>query len=275
MHLEVISQGPEGPARSVPLVFVHGAYAGAWVWEPHFLPYFASRGHVCHAVSLRGHGGSDGRDGLMTTRLADYVHDVESVVDSLAEAPVLIGHSMGGMVVQKMLHRRRYPGAILMASAPPHGLLGSWINMMMLHPDVAMGIWSMQTLGPSLSSLTGLKRALFSNETSDDVFLSTIPRFEAESAMVILDMLGLDLPPSRRSLDLPVLVLGTAHDVFVYPGAVRETAKTYGTREEIFPRIGHAMMLDRHWRDVADRMEGWLTHTYGGADEAPAREVAA
>src|SRR5512144_2722393 len=75
MQLEVITRTPKGLARPMPLLFVHGAYGGAWLWDEHFLPYFAERGWAAHALSLRGHAGSDGADTVQFARLRDYVAD--------------------------------------------------------------------------------------------------------------------------------------------------------------------------------------------------------
>ena len=64
MKLEVITREPETDARPTPVLFVHGMFHGAWCWEEHFLPYFAQRGYAAHALSLRGHVGSEGRERL-------------------------------------------------------------------------------------------------------------------------------------------------------------------------------------------------------------------
>jgi pimeloyl-ACP methyl ester carboxylesterase len=48
--------------------------------------------------------------------------------------PVLIGHSMGGMVIQKYLELHQIPAAVLMASAPPKGLLASTLRIAGKHP---------------------------------------------------------------------------------------------------------------------------------------------
>jgi pimeloyl-ACP methyl ester carboxylesterase len=56
--------------------------------------------------------------------MGDYLDDVQSATDSLGSQPVLIGHSMGGFIVQKYLAKRRAPAAVLMASIPPQGVLG-------------------------------------------------------------------------------------------------------------------------------------------------------
>ena len=53
MQLEVIARTPKGRARPTPLLFVHGAYGGAWEWDEHFLPYFAERGWVSHVYCAK------------------------------------------------------------------------------------------------------------------------------------------------------------------------------------------------------------------------------
>jgi pimeloyl-ACP methyl ester carboxylesterase len=67
---------PPARPRPTPLLFIHGAYAAAWCWEDHFLPFFAEAGYAAHALSLSGHGGSPGRRHLDSFSIADYVRDV-------------------------------------------------------------------------------------------------------------------------------------------------------------------------------------------------------
>ena len=62
--LEVLTRFPAGEPRPAPVLFIHGAYTGAWCWEPYFLPYFAAHGYGSTALSLRGHANSEGREGL-------------------------------------------------------------------------------------------------------------------------------------------------------------------------------------------------------------------
>jgi pimeloyl-ACP methyl ester carboxylesterase len=94
MNLEVISKQPTSPSHSAPLLFMHGAWHGAWCWAEHLLDYFAAQGYAAHALSLRGHGGSLGRDRLRWTSLSDYVVDVAQVASQLPKPPVVIGHSV-------------------------------------------------------------------------------------------------------------------------------------------------------------------------------------
>ncbi|MFO0954433.1 MAG: alpha/beta hydrolase [Isosphaeraceae bacterium] len=264
MRIELISRFPAAEARQTPLLFVHGSYCGAWVWDRHFLPFFASQGFTSHALSLRGHGASDGREALAFHRLRDYVADLESVLETFETPPVLVGHSMGGMVVQKVMHRRALPATVLMAPVPPHGLLGSFLGIALRNPMLLHEMAWAQTSGPTppeAARNSAVRRALFSDETPEEEAVGYLARFQRESAWVVLDLLGFDLPPSLPRLDLPVLVVGAERDGFVFPDALDATARTYRTRAEVLPGVSHAMMLDRGWEGVARHILGWLDQT--------------
>ena len=58
MSLEVIVTRGRGPSDHPPLLFVHGAWHGAWCWTTNFTDWFAERGYTSYAVDLSGHGAS-------------------------------------------------------------------------------------------------------------------------------------------------------------------------------------------------------------------------
>lgn len=133
MRFEILSTD-ENVTRPVPILFVHRAWHAAWCWE-NFLPYFSRQGYASCAVSLRGHGTSDGRDKIRWhSAVHGYVSDVEQVVHTLSNAPVLVGHSVGGYVVQKFLETHTAPAAVLMASVPVSGTFGFGHRFRQRHP---------------------------------------------------------------------------------------------------------------------------------------------
>src|SRR5262245_59711385 len=77
-------------------------------------------GYRAVALSLRNHGNSHKKSPRVCS-VADYVNDVASVAERLPAAPVVIGHSMGGWVVQKYLEKHSAPAAVLLASVPVTG----------------------------------------------------------------------------------------------------------------------------------------------------------
>ena len=98
--LEVFSCLPARKTNRPPLLFVHGAFAGGWMWTETFMPFLAKAGCPCYALSLRGHGGSDGREHIDWHSINDYVDDVAAIVDWLGEAPAVVRRSVGGFIVE-------------------------------------------------------------------------------------------------------------------------------------------------------------------------------
>ncbi len=269
MKLELIDKQPKGQARPTPLLFIHGVFSCARIWAPFFLPFFADHGYASYAVSLRGHGGSAGRERLWMTRLRDYLRDVEQVAAQIGRPPVVVGTSMGGVLVQHYMRRHPIPAAILMASGPPHGMIPSTLAMVAKNPLLVRDMTLMSVLGPGIATVDTARRALFRPDTPAEYIRRYLPEAQPESALVMLDVMALDLPPSTHNSDVPVLVLGAERDAFISSGTVRETARTFGVEPEVFPRMAHAMMLDEEWETVATRILVWLEEVFP-ANRVPA-----
>src|SRR4051812_39371582 len=104
----------------IPVVFLHGIGGGARSFAPQ-IASFAARGFQPVALDLIGYGGREPVDAMSFEALAE---DVEaSIAESALEKPVLVGHSMGGMVVQTLLRRRAdgYRAAVLSCTSPAFG----------------------------------------------------------------------------------------------------------------------------------------------------------
>ena len=253
--LELLRCGPEATGRP-PLLFVHGAFAGAWCWAEHFMPYFAQAGYCCYALSVRGHGQSEGRGRLSLHTVRHYVDDLERAIAHIGTDPVVIGHSMGGLVAQKYLERNALPALVLVAPVPPHGLMPASLSLALLKPQLLNELNGLLFAGHA--SLETMRQALFSGPVAADRLSRYSRLMQPESPRAIWDMTFFDLPQLWRMRKPPLLVLGAERDAMVPPQQVELCAQTYGTQAEIFPGMGHAMMLDLGWQKVADRIIGWL-----------------
>jgi pimeloyl-ACP methyl ester carboxylesterase len=254
--LEVIDKGCVSKSHPVPLLFVHGAWHAAWCWDEHFLGFFADKGCRAVAVSLRGHGGSPSSKPLRTCSIADYVEDVTFVADNLPSRPVVIGHSMGGLIAQKYLASHDAPAGVLMASMPPQGYLGSGLRWIKRHP------WHFTKIAITGKSLAYVntpqlaRERFFSAHTPDSHILEYATRLQEESARAGVD--GLLSLPRPRCVTTTLLVLGADDDGAVTQKEVRATARAYRTEAEFFSRMGHNMMLEPGWVAVAERIHTWL-----------------
>lgn len=254
--LEVLSCLPSGTCQPTPLLFVHGAFAAAWTWADHFLPWFAAHGYRSYALSYRGHGGSEQHETLHWHSLADYVDDLIRVIDWLDEKPVLIGHSLGGFVVQRYLEHQPAAGAVLMCSAPPQGLMAARFHLLMKNPASFMDV--NQLLETDFSNPNVVRNLLFAAPADDDVVNGYAKRMQAESQRALLDISmfhHVGLSSNKRP---PMLILGAEHDALIPPFLVQSTARTYDLPHRIFRGAGHALTHEKKWPIVAAAIEDWL-----------------
>ncbi|MEX0710529.1 MAG: alpha/beta fold hydrolase, partial [Chloroflexota bacterium] len=117
----VETQQPERRSRKPPLLLVHGALTGSWLWSS-FGAYFAERGWEAHAMNLRGHYTSDLAD-LSETRMRDYASDIGVAVRQLGRPPVLIGWGIGALAAMLFAEHNRVLGLVMLAPSPPAAAL--------------------------------------------------------------------------------------------------------------------------------------------------------
>jgi pimeloyl-ACP methyl ester carboxylesterase len=257
MKLEIISKTPSGNIHPTPLLFVHGALHAAWCWDVHFLDYFAQHGYAAHAVNLRGHGASEGRAKLRWTRIADYVADVADAVRQLPVPPVLIGHSMGGFIIQKFLEDHTVPAAVLLSSPSPAGLLPTALRVARRRPLTFARTNLTLSLFPLVATPRLAREAFFSEDLTDEQLLEYWKQMQDDSYTAFLDMVALGLPKPAK-VKTPLLVLGVARDNMLRPGEIAATARAYNTLSEIIPDVAHNSMLEPRWQNVAERILVWL-----------------
>jgi pimeloyl-ACP methyl ester carboxylesterase len=257
MKLEIISRIPAAGHHPTPLLFIHGMMHGAWCWDVHFLNYFAQHGFASHAVNLRGHGNSEGRKKLRWTRIADFVEDVENAVRQLSGSPILIGHSMGGFIIQKYLENHYSPAAVLLSSPPPSGLLATVFRIAGRQPLAFAKVNLTLSLLPVIATPKMAREAFFSADVPDEELVTYWKQMGEESFMALLDMVALD-HPKPAMVKTPLLVLGAARDNMLSLQEIEATARAYDTRSEIIPGVAHNSMLEQGWQGVAERILKWL-----------------
>jgi alpha-beta hydrolase superfamily lysophospholipase len=266
------SMEPEAQSQSykytnigaAPLLFVHGPWHGDWCWHEYFVPYFTQAGYSVYTLSLRGHGPLARRNHLRWTRIQDYVTDLETLIlqrELLQRAPILIGHSMGSLVVQKYMQRHQGTAVagVLMAPIPPQGSLAAMLRIARQNPIAFAKVNATLSLYPLVETPALAQSLLFSATMPQDQVLNYFTQLQDESYRAFLDMMLPNLANSNR-IRAPLLVLGAANDAIFTPAEVAATARAYGTTATIFPNMAHDMMLGSGWQAVADTILNWLSN---------------
>lgn len=256
--LEVIEASPEGLSRGAPILLVHGAFGGAWQWNEILMPFLARRGRAVTALSLRGHCGSEGRSALKEAGLRDFLADIRRVIATFGEAPVVVGHSMGGLLAQMLVGRERIRGLGLLASLPPEGMALEGPRLALTDPAIWTEAYVSAVARAKLPIVAASQQLLFSEDLPRERVLrySAMMGPESPTALAEAHLPGLVL--SSFLYGVPTLVLGGAADRLVTRASVLRTGFYHGTPPRILDDMGHFLMLDIGAEDVARRLLDWL-----------------
>lgn len=247
---ELVESHPEAATDKPPLLLIHGLHEAAWAWE-RWMPAAAERGWPCYALSLRGHGGSGGGEDLARTPLRHFEHDVLQAIAGLPQPPVIVGHSTGGLLTQRILHRYPARAGVLLAPLSPWAGWRVGVNALRLHPPTFLRAITGKEVDPP-------RRFLFSDRLPQDEADVHLERMGEESMLVNLES---QIPRRPLQTKAPVLVVGAADDALIDVVDLVRLARHYGTRPHVFRGMGHALMLDVGWESVLDLVLGWLERT--------------
>ena len=245
-HLEILSAVPDSDSGRPPLLFLHGLGHGAWCYAEHWLDAAAAAGYPAFALSFRGHGGSGGHNRLRRTMLRGYLHDTLQAIAALPTTPVVIAHSLGSLVAQRVLARYPARAGVLLTPLPETGLRGSVVQGVRRKP------WAFtRTLAGATLELRA--EDLFSGLDPQQaaVYASRIGR---ESPWAQYAMIA---PRKPEPIDVPMLVVGAEDDALVTSGDVERAAAETGA-DLLWVPGGHDVMLDSHWREVLDDVLAWV-----------------
>lgn len=252
--IATIERGTPTPQRPS-IVFVHGAMHGAWSWDEHFLPYFAAHGWHAVALDLRGHGDSPISGSVRFASIRAYLADLAEVTGRFANPPVLVGHSLGGFVVQRHLETQPAPAAVLVGSTPPSGAMRLTLRAMRHDPAGAVKAFATLRLLPMFGR-PDAAHWFFSPETPRREVTSYADRLTDESFRAVLDTVM--RPVRTKRVSTPMLVLGGSQDRTATPEDVAITARRYGVGPVNPDGLPHDVMLDRRWEDAASYIENWI-----------------
>jgi pimeloyl-ACP methyl ester carboxylesterase len=258
-----MSSGNEGKAET--LFMIHGMWGGPGYWD-NFRGIFEPLGYRCLTTTLPYHdrAPSDAADPrLGQTSIRDYADALEREIAMLDKRPILIGHSMGGLLAQMLAARGRARAAVLLAPASPAGIFALTPSVLrsFLPVMTRWGCWRKpmrQPFATAVYSMLHLLPAAQQRRTYDR-FVQESGRAACEIGLWPLDPHGASRVDAQ-AVDCPLLVIAGAEDRITPAKVVQKVARKYGERAtlKVFPHHAHWLVEEPGWQDVAHDIADWL-----------------
>lgn len=248
------------------VVFIHGMYMTGESWQP-WIARAAARGIAAVAPSWPFHDGSPAAlrnkvdPGLGRLTFGAVVDHYKKYIDALPERPVLVGHSIGGLAVQKLMNDGYASAGIAISPAPPLGILTGSGHFLRAN-------------FPHVNPLAGNRPVIMTRERFHYTFCNTMSRAESDEAFE-----AYAVPESRnvprstltgqamvkfRRPHPPLLIIAADRDHLTPLALNRRNAKAYkgegaGVDVKVFENRSHFICNQPGWEDVFDYAFDWLS----------------
>jgi len=242
--------GP-GVAERPPVVLIHGACS-----QPaHFSAWralFEGAGYGCTVPALPGHAPSDPAV-LRGQGFADYLDAMRAVVAGLGARPVVVGHSMGGLIARMLAAEGLCAGVVLVTPLPA-GRVPATIGALPYFAAVAPFVVAGQPFRPWPGAVRRL--ALHHLPRAEQNVIAD--GFVAESGRAYRDLVLGRAKVKRRGVRCPMLVLHGDADRLIPLAVARGIADKHGAPLAVIPGQGHWLIAPSLAEDVAGRVLAWI-----------------
>lgn len=247
------------------IVFIHGMYLNGRSWRP-WVTRAEARGHVCHAPSWPYHDGDpvdlrahlDPALGSLT--FGAVVDHLKAFIDTLSERPALVGHSIGGLAVQKLVNDGYATAGVSISPAPPQGQLS-------LDPHFFRANF------PHVNPLARNKPVHMTPKRFHYTFCNTMTEQDSdqayeqyavpESRNVPRSTLTKQARIDFRAPHVPLLLIAGDRDHLTPLSLVKKNVKAYRDPSSIvdfthFTNRSHFICNQDGWEEVADFALDWI-----------------
>jgi len=247
---------------------IHGLFVNNLTWKP-WVTYLESKGFTVHTPSNPAHEGqplslrSNIAKNLTKTGLRDAVDNVIGLINTLPEKPIVIGHSLGGLIVQKLVELDKVVAGVCLNGAPPKNIIAPFSTVKIVFPVVN----PLKGNSAFLGSKEWYHRAFFNNYTkaqSDELYEQfAVP----ESRKIARDTLLTSFANINfKQTHSPLLFTAGGHDNIFSPSLIKRIANSYKDKSGIsdfkeFEDKSHFIAGEEGWEDVVNYILNWVERT--------------
>lgn len=247
------------------IVLIHGMFVNNHSWK-NWKTYFEQQGYTVHAPANPGHEGlpadlrSNIHPDLTKTGFEDVVLHIAKFIDTLPEKPIVIGHSMAGLVVQKLIEMDKAVAGVSIDGAPPANVMAPFSTIKI--------VW------PAINFFKGNSAYIGSRDWYNRAFFNTLSPAAAAKAF---DEIA--VPESRKigrdtvlksfsKVDFkkkhqPLLFIAGEKDTIFPPSLTSKIASKYSKDAGVvdykaFSGRSHFICGEPGWEEVAGYIAEWL-----------------
>ncbi len=238
--------------RHPPVLFVHGIFVDAREWKE-WLPRFAERGFPAYAVNLRGRADSRPGTRLGSVAFEDFVQDAAEVARFLGR-PAVVGHSMGGLIAQRLAELGAARSAVLLTPAPPRGIFLFTAELAINQARYLPHILTNRVIVPDRDAI----RRLAMNCTPPKLQELALSELVPDSGRAAREISLTGVPVDASKVSCPLRVIAAEQDHFVPARVVAKIARRYRARLDVIPDHGHIVNMEPGWETLADDAASWI-----------------
>lgn len=251
-------------AKSKNIILIHGNFVNniSWTeWKRHY----EQKGYTVHTPANPGHEGkpadlrSEVHPDLVSTGFIDVVNNIDRLINTLPEKPLVIGHSMAGMATLKLVEMGKAAAGVSIDGAPPK--------------NVFPPFQTLKTVLPAFGFFSSQKYFMGSRKWYDYSFFNTLPTDEKAKAfekiavpesykvsreLVLNSFSNIDFKKPHA----PILFIGGGRDHIFPPNLTQAIARKYSDSNsrvdvKIFEDKSHFICGEPGWEKVADFILDW------------------
>lgn len=250
--------------KSKTIVLIHGMFVNNTSWTD-WKTYFESKGYKVYAPANPSHEGSPAElrknihPELTKIGFEDVVMNIVKLIDTLPEKPIVIGHSMAGLVVQKLIEMDKAVAGISIDGAPPKNVMASLSTVKIVWP--AVNVFKKNAF---IGSLNWYRRAFFNTLPENEVQKAFDEIAVPESRKIGQDTLlksfsNVDFKKAHQ----PLLFIAGEKDAIFPPSLTRKIANKYSDQNSIvdykmFEGRSHFLCGEKGWEEIAEYILNWI-----------------
>ena len=238
---------------SAPILFVPGAFTGGWIWEAQFMPFFRDAGFAVQAVTFPSHQASALR--RQRLGLSSYVDHLTQIIQTMPHPPILVAHSLGGLIALQAMQRTPLTAVALLSPVPPDGLLRSAATLLRRSP-ISLAKLLAVAVDARVTRFGSPPLGIYSASCDPQMAEAVTRQLRGESLLALGQALfhRQQMTPTK----VPLHFFGAEGDYVIPSSEVRRTALRYGAPVTIYDGMSRTFQAEAEWHRVAGDILRWL-----------------